>query len=76
MHAHVYTHVHAHVYIQAYCAAMEALAKRMLPIYAVGLDMPSDHFTPVPWQYGFTVLNSHCTDSVQPLCSHCIATTQ
>ena len=32
--------------VEAYAATMEALAMRMLPIYARALDLPHDYFTP------------------------------
>ncbi len=45
--------------VLAYCTACEALAKSLLPLYAVALDMPADFFTAAFQQPMFTLRMSH-----------------
>ena len=43
----------------AYCSAMERLALSLLPLYAIALDLPEDHFAPVFREPSFTLRLSH-----------------
>lgn len=49
--------------VVAYCDAMEQLALSILPIYAVALDLPADHFTPAFGEPQYTLRMSHYPDT-------------
>ncbi|MCB9871603.1 MAG: isopenicillin N synthase family oxygenase [Planctomycetes bacterium] len=45
--------------VVAYCDAMETLCLRMLPVYAVALDLPADHFDDAFREPQYTLRMSH-----------------
>jgi isopenicillin N synthase-like dioxygenase len=45
--------------VVAYCDALEALAKKLVPIYAVALDLPKDHFDKAFAEPQYTLRMSH-----------------
>jgi isopenicillin N synthase-like dioxygenase len=54
--------------IVAYCNALEALAKKLVPIYAVALDLPADYFDKAFIEPQYTLRMSHYpfVDTIAP----------